>query len=372
MRVTRAYVNYILFDDHFQYVSGGFSTVGSNGTLKDYASDGALHGISVPKNGYAYVYCSNESPVDVFFDNFQVAHSRGPLLEENHYYPFGLTMAGISSKAAGKLENKYKYNKGSELQHQEFSDGSGLEWYDTHFRNLDVQLGRWNQIDPKCEVAINPSVEEDDNIEDESKVGGIEHMSPYVSMGNNPIRHNDPDGDIFGIDNLIGAAVGALIDYGTQVVTNFADGKSFKESFTQVDGSSIVKSAVIGLVTSGVANLAGKVMAKAGTTIATKLEPAVAKLVQSNVVSRVAKIGKEIIKDSGVKLSKVEKTLDKVKIGDKFTKIIETKPGIGPGQSKAVYERVKNAEGTVIRNTKTSFDRANKIQNIKPKELPNK
>ena len=94
-----------------------------------------------------------------------------------HCYPFGLTMAGISSKAAGKLENKFKFNNASELQHQEFSDGSGLEIYDTQYRNLDPQTARWNQIDPK--------------IEEEQ-----ESSSPYVSMGNNPILKNDPLGDV--------------------------------------------------------------------------------------------------------------------------------------------------------------------------------
>ncbi|OYZ02511.1 MAG: hypothetical protein B7Y37_01585 [Sphingobacteriia bacterium 28-36-52] len=288
----------------------------------------------------------------MFFDNFNQTHQAGPLLEETHYYPFGLTMGGVSSKAAGALENDKKYNS------IELNEDLGLGTYDAFYRTLDPQIGRWWQIDPRCEPH-----------EDEDELS-LESLTPYNSMGNEPIRHSDPKGDIFGIDNLIGAAVGALIDYGSQVASNFADGKSFKQSFTQVDGASIAKSAVIGLVTSGVANVAGKVMTKAGSAIVAKLEPAAGKLAQSNVVSKVSQVGSKIIKETGVKLSKVEKSLEKVKVGDKFTKITETKPGIGPGQSRAVYERVKNADGTVIRNTKTSYDRANKVQNIKPKELP--
>ncbi len=95
------------------------------------------------------------------------------LLEGNQYYPFGLTMKGLSSKAFGRLENKKKWNKGSELESKEFSDGSGLALYATFYRSLDPQIGRFWQIDPRPDYS----------------------QSQYSSMNNNPISFNDPLGD---------------------------------------------------------------------------------------------------------------------------------------------------------------------------------
>ncbi|WP_162915582.1 DUF6443 domain-containing protein [Paraflavitalea soli] len=174
--VPKAYINYLFFDDQFKYVGGDFSRVGTSDIVKDHwtVDQANLKGVMVPKNGYLFVYVSNESNVNVYFDNIQVIRTPGPLLEETHYYPFGLAMSGISSRATnGIAGNKIKFG-GKELQSEEFSDGSGLELYDFDFRTLDPQIGRFHGIDPLSDLD--------------------RRWTPYRYAYNNPLRYIDPDG----------------------------------------------------------------------------------------------------------------------------------------------------------------------------------
>ncbi len=68
----------------------------------------------------------------------------GNVLEETHYYPFGLIQKGIStSNPIPSLRNKDKTFQG-----QKFDDDLGLSYYSFKYRNHDPQIGRFIEIDP--------------------------------------------------------------------------------------------------------------------------------------------------------------------------------------------------------------------------------
>jgi RHS repeat-associated protein len=162
--------------EQLNFADAGFSRVGSSASLKEHFND--LQGVNITKSGYLYVYASNESNVPVYFDNMEVIHTRGPLVDETHYYAFGLSMNGISSHAAPSITNpqksiEYKYN-GKEQNSNEWQDGSGLESYDYGARMYDNQIVRWHVTDPMADACRRWTV--------------------YNYAYNNPIRFVDPDG----------------------------------------------------------------------------------------------------------------------------------------------------------------------------------
>ncbi|MEZ5196698.1 MAG: RHS repeat-associated core domain-containing protein [Bacteroidales bacterium] len=93
----------------------------------------------------------------------------GEVIQEDSYYPFGMSMNGLCYQNGLDFENKYLYN-GKELQ-----DEFGLGWYDYGARFYDPALGRWHVPDPRAEK--------------------YESWSPYNYALNNPLYFIDPDGD---------------------------------------------------------------------------------------------------------------------------------------------------------------------------------
>jgi RHS repeat-associated protein len=170
----KAYLNVLFFDEQMNYVgNSGFADRVSTPGNAGLAVQTPLQGLKAPKNGYVFVFVSNETETEkVYFDDVWVQHERGRIVEETHYYPYGLKIAGISSRKLGapnqqngQLQNRRNYQS----PHSEEDDFTG--WNDFTLRSYDPQLGRWTGADPMDEFE-----------------------SPYVGMGNNPISATDPSG----------------------------------------------------------------------------------------------------------------------------------------------------------------------------------
>lgn len=166
--------------------------------------DGGYYDVKAEKY-YFYVQ-------DHLGNNRLVVDQDGGVVQQTHYYPFGSAFADSKNEDT----QPYKYN-GKELDKMH-----ELNLYDYSARHYDAAIGRFTTIDPRTEDYYE--------------------WSPYVYVGNNPIKRTDPDGEAW--INVFGAIANAALDYGSQVATNMASGKGFKEALTHdINVGSIVVSA---------------------------------------------------------------------------------------------------------------------------------
>lgn len=102
--------------------------------------------------------------------------SASEILQENHYYPFGGNLEGLSSPA---LPNPYQFGG------KEYYADFGLEHSDFGFRQYDPWVGRFMGVDRFAEKYA--------------------FQSPYTYAANNPIKFIDVNGDSIKV-NLLNSA----------------------------------------------------------------------------------------------------------------------------------------------------------------------
>jgi RHS repeat-associated protein len=121
---------------------------------------------------YDYEYALKDLPIAIGTGNTRVMFDQtGEVLQDQSYYPFGLSMGeALTFHMPSTLpDNKYLYN-GKELQ-----DDFDLGWYDYGARFYDPALGIWHNPDALSEWYYD--------------------FTPYAYVGSNPISFLDPDGN---------------------------------------------------------------------------------------------------------------------------------------------------------------------------------
>lgn len=150
--------------------------------------------VSVSGSQYRYVFQYKDH-----LGNVRLSYARDPetgnarIVEEQHYYPFGLQHSGYNQdmwmSQANAEGQKYKYSG------MEWQDELRLNFYDFGARNYDPAIGRWMNVDPLAENS--------------------RRWSPYNYAYNNPIYFIDPDGmQAVGAEGLSNDDFDIMVDVG--------------------------------------------------------------------------------------------------------------------------------------------------------------
>ena len=165
--------------------------------------------------------------------------------------------------------------------------------------------------------------------------------SPYAYVWNNPLKYNDPDGNCPSC--IWGAIIGAAVDYGLQVATNYAEGKSGSDAWTDVSITSILVSAGAGAVSGGISSL--KQVKNAAT---------------------ITKIGIGIVTDAGISVTSQEIKNDNVTL--KNTAIDVTAGGLATGVGGIVEKELLNS--STVKKMETVINKEKNIARGKSNVIP--
>jgi RHS repeat-associated protein len=210
----RAFLKALFFDEQMNLTDSALIRIsrGAN-TIHTYSGQRTAQ-----QNGYVYVYATNEivrfahtiennkqvhgqidrfahtiknnkqghgqSGFDVWFDDLFVTHRTGPLLQacpdesgKAHFYPFGMEITPLSSKAVLKTPNERM------LQQNEWDEEFGLDLHDFDARMYDASIGRFWGVDVLAHKQYA--------------------LTPYHYGANNPVMMRDPDGRLFFLPALL-------------------------------------------------------------------------------------------------------------------------------------------------------------------------
>ena len=104
--------------------------------------------VSSGQNHYEYFIKDHLGNIRVMFADYN-GDNEADIIQEDHFYPFGMRMPGLSYLGSGTQENDYLYN-GKQLHKDEYG-GKRLNWYGYGFRYYDPKLARWHVPDPAAE-----------------------------------------------------------------------------------------------------------------------------------------------------------------------------------------------------------------------------
>ena len=203
----------------------------------------------------------------------------------------------------------------------------GYDTYDIVWRQYYPAIMRFQTPDPEVENDYD--------------------LSPYTMCDNNMVLKTDPDGRVAIVDNIVGAVVGGLADYGGQVISNYANGSD--HPFTQnINLVSIGTSIAVGALTSGVS-----AFVKGGATVlASTVNNSIAvKTTGSGLKVEVQKNPVNILKNTVIDLTadKLARGFSKKLVGAPLSKVGTTNAGRLNNTGKALV----NATGKNVTRKST-------------------